>query len=129
MSTDLGWLHVSAYAEGADPIDHAIEHVGLYLTMIDKIREGWTQDPNSYPAHHGMTPERWAARIIGELLDAGWTPPDAETLAAAKIENDRINERFARTKHLPCVQCGRSLLAHANIGLDQCSGWTVAPDA
>ena len=76
--TDISFLAEFAYGNGVDPIDyatgHVIEtHVNVYLTVLaNRIA-----DPSTFP---GYDPELSTAvlsrRILGDLLDAGWTPPE-----------------------------------------------------
>jgi hypothetical protein len=61
--TDIDILARVAYETGIDPIDYAAEHV------IAAHFGAWLDWP------HG-TVTGLSRRILGDLMDAGWTPPE-----------------------------------------------------
>ena len=77
---DIGFLAQFAYDHGTTPLDYAIEHVirthvDVYLTVLaSRIAR-----PGTFP---GYDPELSTAvlarRIVGDLLDAGWTAQEVE---------------------------------------------------
>ncbi len=76
MTSDIDDLSQAAYGYGQDPLDWAINlahaeiHVLTTVTAARKVR------PESYPIYVlELSPEASARRIVGKLLDAGWTPP------------------------------------------------------
>lgn len=82
-SYDIGWIHRCAYRHGVDPIDNAIDAVTTFLHAADAISAARRDNPASFPLSgpEAVTHGYWARRIVGELLDAGWTPPDLGTVA------------------------------------------------
>jgi len=66
----MDFLAVFAYSTGQDPIDYAAEnviqsHVNAYLG----IGQDFADDPRELPT------APLSRRILGDLMDAGWTPP------------------------------------------------------
>jgi hypothetical protein len=71
---DIGILAATAYATGIDPVTYATENV------IEAHVVSWL-GPAADLAHAGrlggrMPPAELSRRILGDLLDAGWTPPE-----------------------------------------------------
>jgi hypothetical protein len=73
--TDIGILARTAYETGIDPVDYATGHVigpwidrhlGVRMMLADIGRGG----------EAAVTTASVACRILGDLLDAGWTPPE-----------------------------------------------------
>ena len=77
ISTEARW----AYQHGVDRIDYAARYV--VQTHIDvhlEIRAARAQDPAAFPGYVlPLTTEVLSLRIVGDLLDAGWTPPEVTT--------------------------------------------------
>jgi hypothetical protein len=75
---DMCGLAKWAYAHGTDPIDWAIDsiaknNIDVYLTITAARHE----DPATFPGYTlELSPAALARRIVGDLLDAGWTPPE-----------------------------------------------------
>jgi len=68
---DIDFLAVFAYSTGQDPVDYAAEnviqsHVNAYLGIGQDFRD----DPHELPT------AALSRRILGDLMDAGWTPPE-----------------------------------------------------
>lgn len=66
-----------AYAHGQDPIDYAIGYVenliGTHLMVLGCRME----DPAAFPGYIiEPTLAAVSRRIVGTLMDAGWSPPD-----------------------------------------------------
>ena len=78
MTEDIGFLARFAYDHGEDPIDYAERnviqiHIDVYLTVLAARAE----DPSSFPGYVlEATTAALSRRILGDLLDAGWTPPE-----------------------------------------------------
>jgi hypothetical protein len=78
--SDISFLAEFAYGTGIDPIDYAAghvikSHVSVWLTVC----LGREEDPASFPAYGpDLTVDALARRIVGDLLDAGWTAPNLE---------------------------------------------------
>jgi hypothetical protein len=74
--SDIDSLSRRAYELGADPLDWA---AGLASNEFDAV---WTillareTDPSAFPGYFlDLTVEAAGRRVIGALLNAGWTPP------------------------------------------------------
>jgi hypothetical protein len=63
VTADISLLAQIAYETGIDPITYATQYV--IRSHID-VWLGWPQ---------GFTTAALSRRILGDLLDAGWTPP------------------------------------------------------
>ena len=76
--SDICFLARFAYDHGTTPLDYAIEHViqthvDAYLTVLT----GRIAQPGRFPGYDpGLNTAVLARRIVGDLLDAGWTPPE-----------------------------------------------------
>lgn len=76
--TDINFLARFAYTNGIDPIDYAAHgiiqaHVDVHLAIC----AGRAENPASYPGYwRDLTTAALSRRILGDLLDAGWTPPE-----------------------------------------------------
>ena len=77
---DMCGLASYAYAHGTDPIDWAIDsiaknNIDVYLSIVAARQE----DPATFPGYTlELSPAALARRIVGGLLDAGWTPPEVK---------------------------------------------------
>ena len=76
MTDDTDFLASFAYANGIDPItyatDHVIQsHVEIFLAVRDFGREMGVSE--CMPA---LSTAALSRRILGDLLDAGWTAPE-----------------------------------------------------
>lgn len=76
-------LTLDAHARRKGPIDTAIGGIEMLLWWRRTILEGRAEDPTAFPsAAWARTDDRsMAGRIVANLLDAGWTPPAAATVA------------------------------------------------
>jgi hypothetical protein len=73
---DIGWLHRQAYDRGIDSINNAVDSVAALIATAQTITDGRRADASSFGVYgQDIGPSHWARRIVGELLDAGWTPP------------------------------------------------------
>ncbi|MGI5182239.1 hypothetical protein ACQEVZ_38695 [Dactylosporangium sp. CA-152071] len=80
MSDDIDPIARLAYAEGTSPIDWAINLAFWQIEVRTDVVASRQRDPNAYPSYHlALDDQAVARRIIGNLLDAGWTPPDTPT--------------------------------------------------
>jgi len=66
---DIDFLAAFAYSTGQDPIDYAAEnviraHINAHL------------HPAGFPGDIDPATDSLSRRILGDLLDAGWTPPE-----------------------------------------------------
>ena len=84
--SDIDPISLSSYSLGRDPIDLAIDLAAIHIEITQAVAAARTENPAHFP---GVTWEPTtpvlARRIIGALLDAGWTPPTQETIAAALV--------------------------------------------
>ncbi len=67
--TDIDFLARFAYSTGQDPIDYATENV--IRAHIDAHL-----DPDSFPGEVNPATAALSRRILGDLMDAGWTAPE-----------------------------------------------------
>jgi hypothetical protein len=75
-SSDIGALHTLAYEQGRDVIDHAVEYVAMFLDVMTMIRSSRAENPAYFPGYGSdVSLDHFARRIVGLMLDAGWTPP------------------------------------------------------
>ncbi len=80
MTSDIGVLAAFAYRNGKDPIDWAIELAEIQIGLRDEVVAGRIENPKSYPSYQlDLSTGAVARRIVGDLLDAGWTPPTGAT--------------------------------------------------
>jgi hypothetical protein len=66
---DIGFLAQFAYDTGMNPIDYAT--VNVIRAHIDAHL-----DPAHFPGEENPVTAALSRRILGDLLDAGWAPPD-----------------------------------------------------
>ena len=77
---DMCGLANYAYAHGTDPIDWAVNsiaknNIDVYLSIVAARQE----NPSSFPGYTlELSPAALARRIVGGMLDAGWTPPEVK---------------------------------------------------
>lgn len=75
--SDIDPLARSAYSHGRDPIDWAITIAESAITVREEIIAARRVKPGAYPIFKlSLEPGAFARRIVGQLLDAGWTPPE-----------------------------------------------------
>jgi len=73
---DVNDLARSLYARGKDPIDWAVSLVVAQIDARDSVVSARLEIPGAYPGYLlDLDDESVARRIIGALLDAGWTAP------------------------------------------------------
>jgi hypothetical protein len=73
---DIDGLSQWAYDNGQDPIDYAASTVYIAFEAWMHVRIGRERDPESFPGYGpDATLKNLSLRIIGRLLDAGWTAP------------------------------------------------------
>lgn len=76
MSNDIDFLAQHAYRSGEDPIDYALSIVTVQIDAHRDVVTGRADDPRLYPFYgDDLDSGGLARRIVGQLLDAGWTPP------------------------------------------------------
>lgn len=79
MTDNLDPWSVAAYREGIDPVTWALQCTEQLIEVHALVTAGRATDPNSYPGYViELTDTALANRIVGLLLDAGWTPPNTE---------------------------------------------------
>jgi hypothetical protein len=78
--TDIGFLARFAYDHGTDPIDYAVSHViQIHIDVYLTVCAARAEDPASFPGYVlEATLPALSRRILGDLMDAGWTPPALE---------------------------------------------------
>lgn len=91
----------AAYEAGTDPVDWAVTLAETQIDASAVILATRQWKPDAYPLFRGeLTPGAIARRIIGDLLDAGWTPPAAPG-RCGQCGNDPEPGRC-------CPECGRA---------------------
>jgi hypothetical protein len=88
--------HIPAtfYAHGKDALDVALEAAELHIEMRDQVRTARAEDASSFPIYGPTDAKTIAARIIGDLMGAGWTPPSEEDIKTAADRSRAASERF-----------------------------------
>jgi hypothetical protein len=80
MPADICVIARMSYERGTDPVEYARTHViQVHLDAYLTITAARAADAATFPGYLlELTPEALARRIIGGLLDAGWTSPAVE---------------------------------------------------
>lgn len=91
---DIDALPAYGYHLGQDPIDMALSAAKMHIEIRDHAVAGRAENPESFPGYGTTEPGRIAARIIGDLLGAGWKPPAADEVKAAADEAGAASARF-----------------------------------
>jgi hypothetical protein len=65
----IGFLAQFAYDTGTTPLDYA--EVNVIRAHIDAHL-----DPDNFPGDVNPVTASLSRRILGDLMDAGWTPPE-----------------------------------------------------
>lgn len=81
--SDIDPIHRIAYEHGADPIEHAVMHLGFHIEARDAVLTGEVKHGHAITLL-AQDEESHARRLIGQLLNAGWTPPDVTALRARR---------------------------------------------
>lgn len=91
--TDIESQYAASYSLGKTAIDVAAQVVAIQLDTRDDIRRTRAHDPDAYPGFRGsLTVDAAALRIVGELLNAGWSPPTDDAIRKA-VERSRARVR------------------------------------
>ena len=73
---DIDGLDKVAYEQGRDPIDWATQKTVSFIDAHVDVSVARLSNPAAFPGYCiPLTFEALARRIVGGLLDAGWTPP------------------------------------------------------
>lgn len=74
--TTIGASAQIAYSEGQNPLDWAIHVADSHIAAALTVVMARAQDPQAFPIY-GSAPDSQtvARRVVGGLLDAGWSPP------------------------------------------------------
>ncbi len=78
MTDDICFLARFAYEHGTTPLDYAAEHViQTHIDVFHTIVAARVEDPASFPGYVlEISTAALSRRILGDLMDAGWTPPE-----------------------------------------------------
>lgn len=77
MTDDIDALARILYESGIDPIDYAEGQILLLMEAHGRVMLARTLHPAAFPGFGiELTPEALARRIIGDLMNAGWKPPE-----------------------------------------------------
>jgi hypothetical protein len=76
--SDICFLARFAYDNGQDPIDYAAHSViGSHISAHFTILAARMENPAAFPGYVlDLTTAALSRRILGDLMDAGWTPPE-----------------------------------------------------
>ncbi|TAK32284.1 MAG: hypothetical protein EPO40_02875 [Myxococcaceae bacterium] len=77
------YLAASAHASGKDPIDWAVLIVGNLLTARATCTGRAERGLPPLPCWPDTSDAAVARKVVGFLLDAGWTPPSTEPGASS----------------------------------------------
>lgn len=69
-----------AYARGLDGLAIAETLIKIHISAVTAVHQARATNPTAFPTYGDATPEETARRILADLLDAGWRPPDLECL-------------------------------------------------
>jgi hypothetical protein len=73
---DIDGLDKVAYEQGRDPIDWATQKTVSFIDAHIDVSVARLTNPAAFPGYCiPLTFDALARRIVGGLLDAGWTPP------------------------------------------------------
>lgn len=68
------------YANGMNGLEIAESWITACLHAVFTVRETRAKNPRTFPDYGDASPEESSRRIMARLLDAGWRPPDTESL-------------------------------------------------
>lgn len=121
MSDSIDDLSGSAYGGGMDPLDWATHLVASLLSARSTCQQRELNGLPPLAAWPDVSDQAVARKVLGHLLDAGWTPPtDAAVREAAArsvaararfdawwstvpaADRDRAVEHYSRTGEWPC---------------------------
>lgn len=86
--SDIDNLAASAYADGTDPIKWAETIASNMIMLHHEVTTARATNPNLFPGVAGdVTRDGAARRIIGALLNAGWSPPTAEQIRERTLQH------------------------------------------
>jgi hypothetical protein len=81
--SDLDPLTRRMYEQGQDGLQIAEVIIACNIASLITVQNGRADDPASYPGYPAEAAPHVSARmIIAQLINAGWRPPDVESLAA-----------------------------------------------
>jgi hypothetical protein len=87
--TDLDPLTQLMYEQGQDGLQIAEVIISAGIAALITVQNGRADDPASYPCYPAEAAPHVSARmILAQLINAGWRPPDAESLAAPHTAAD-----------------------------------------
>ncbi|MGW4043011.1 hypothetical protein [Streptomyces sp. NPDC004721] len=71
----------TSYRYGRDGVEIAEGIITTRIWALLHVRAGRAQNPDAFPTYGPDASEECAARrIVADLLDAGWRPPDTDCL-------------------------------------------------
>jgi hypothetical protein len=85
VNATIDYLAASAYRDGADAVTVAVDRIALIAETWDRVGCARSVDPQAFPGPMwaDLSLEAVACKVVGALLNAGWTPPGPDTIAAA----------------------------------------------
>ncbi len=97
MSDSIDYPAAAGYRQHAgDVMRVAVERVALYVATRDKVLAARATRPGAVPGPiwADTSAEAVAAKVLAQLLDAGWQPPSESDISTAVR---RIDEGYYRT--------------------------------
>lgn len=116
----IDYFTIMSLADGRDIYEITGEMIVNTTCTAEDVRKARMSVPESYPRlpREAGGYAYWARRIVANLLNAGWTPPSEETIAAEIATQQALSEWFKKHRKDPC-RCGHDVNAHIGEG-DQC---------
>lgn len=80
MTTHVNWIAQYHYDHGTPPVVYAEEYVRDLIAAHLDVAAARVNNPAAFPGYIiEPTVAALGCRIVGELLDAGWTPPSSRS--------------------------------------------------
>lgn len=93
--SDIDNLSASAYAGGKDPLDWATHLAASVLMAWSTCQRREVRGLPPLPDWPDLSDHAVACKILGRLLDAGWTPPSGPAVREAAARSHADQARFA----------------------------------
>lgn len=90
MTTSIDYIAALGYRDGVDTITVGTDRVALLVETWDRIGCAREANPDAFPGAvwADLSIAAVARKVLGSLLDAGWTPPGPDAIAAAVAQLD-----------------------------------------
>lgn len=90
MSATIDYLAANSYRDGSDAVTVATDRVAVLLDAWERVTTTREGNPGAFPGAvwADTSPAAVSRRVLGALLDVGWTPPGPQVIAAAVAQLD-----------------------------------------